>query len=165
MAADRLKAALEAFVRQATARTDYLGIFGARVLSQNADGTLELKPDDARLPGLSRVPFRYGVPGVTATVAAGTRVGVEFEAGNPARPVVTLWELGSVTKLEVDASSIVFNGGSTPVAKEGSATTGHVHSVVGTAGPYPIILTTPGVTGSATDTIATGAGSSSIKVP
>lgn len=69
-------------------------------------------------------------------------------------------------QIEIRADQIKLNAGSTPVAKEGSVTTGHVHTVVGTAGPFPIVLTpTPGFSGSSTDTIATGAGSSTVKVP
>ncbi len=64
--------------------------------------------------------------------------------------------------VEINGSTAVkFNGGSTPVAKEGSATTGHMHTLTGTAGPYPLA----GTAVTTTDTIATGAGSADIKVP
>lgn len=64
--------------------------------------------------------------------------------------------------IEVSAAgNVVVNGGSTPVAKEGSATTGHTHTLTGTAGPFPIV----GTAILATDSIATGAGSSTVKVP
>lgn len=64
--------------------------------------------------------------------------------------------------IEITASGDVkFNGGSTPVAKEGSGTTGHQHTLAGTAGPYPL----SGTAAMTTDSIATGAGSSEVKVP
>lgn len=67
-------------------------------------------------------------------------------------------------RIEISANGgdVVFGGGSTPVAKEGSATTGHTHAA-GTlvAGPYVV----SGATASATDTIAAGQGSQNVKVP
>jgi hypothetical protein len=73
-------------------RVDWLAKYDARVVAQNADGTLELKPDDDRLPSYSGVPIRYGVPGIAATVAAGARVVLEFSGANPQRPIATVWE-------------------------------------------------------------------------
>lgn len=70
----------------------------------------------------------------------------------------------AANRIEVSANGgqVVFNGGSTPVAKEGSATTGHTHAA-GTlvAGPYVVT----GATASATDAVAVGAGSQNILVP
>lgn len=115
-----LAASVAALVRHHTAGSVYLGQFPARVVSQNADGTLELKPDDSRLPGMSQVPIRYGIPGVSAEVLPGARVAVEFEAGDPARPVATVWESGTVTKLLVTASVEVTV--EAPVVNVGNAT-------------------------------------------
>jgi hypothetical protein len=174
---DRMKDGLAAWVRSLFSRLDYLALYPSRVVSQNGDGTLELQPDDPRLPGLSGVPVRLGLPGTTVEVQAGARVLLGFEAGDPARPVATLWEGGPLAKLTVVAATelhvdggselhltagkVLLKEGATPVAKEGSATTGHQHTLTGTAGPYPI-------SGSAvmtTDTIAAGAGSPNVKVP
>lgn len=119
---------LIALVRLAYPALDFLASYPARVVAQNADGTLELQPDDARLPGLSNVPVRYGVPGIRATVAAGARVLLGFAAGDPSKPQAELWEMASVTKLEITATQIVLNGGTQPIARAGD-----------TAGPYPIV--------------------------
>jgi hypothetical protein len=166
---DRMKAGLAAWVRGLFARIDYLALYPSRVVSQNGDGTLELQPDDPRLPGLSNVPVRLGIPGTTVEVQAGARVLLGFEAGDPARPVATLWEGGPLAKLTVVAASelhlnggtVLLKDGGTPVAKEGSATTGHQHTLAGTAGPYPL----SGTAVLTTDSIATGAGSPNVKVP
>jgi hypothetical protein len=120
-AGDNFAAALEGIVRGLTAGSIYLGLFPAKVIAQNADGTLELQPDDSRLPGMSRVPIRYGIPGVSVKVAPAARVGIEFEAGDPARPVATVWDSASVIEIK-------FAGGVQPIARVGD-----------TAGPYPII--------------------------
>lgn len=158
---DRMKAALAAYVRSLFAGLDYYASYPAKVVAQNADGTLELQPDDPRIPGLSNVPIRYGVPGVKATVASGARILLGFAGGDPGKPQAELWESASVTRLQVDATTIEVNGmavqvtasavtilgGTFPVAKEGSPLTG-------TAGPYAI-----------SGTVAVGGGSQNVKVP
>lgn len=106
-AAEDPSAAIEAIVRHVTAGSVYLGIFPARVVSQNADGTLELQPDDSRIPGMSQVPIRYGVPGISAKVAAGARVAIEFAGGDPTQPIATVWEPGSLTEITLAASTKV----------------------------------------------------------
>jgi hypothetical protein len=82
----RLVASLFALVRSALTRIDFLALYSAKVVLQNADGTLELQPDDERVPGASKVPFRYGVPGVRAKIKPGARVLLGWENGNPASP-------------------------------------------------------------------------------
>ena len=108
-------------------RLDYLALYPARVVVQNDDGTLDLQPDDARLPAMQRVPIRYGVPGVTATAAPGSNVLVGFEAGDPARPVAMLWEVSSTPKRSL--------------ARVGdTATTGFLSGFVGST-PVTFLLT------------------------
>lgn len=91
--------------------------------------------DAVALPGL----HTFGAPAADAGTAS-LKVGV---AGG--------------VQIEITDALIKLNGGATPVAKEGSATAGHTH--VGTAGPYPVTLNP------ATDVIAVGAGSATVKVP
>ncbi len=123
---DRIRAALDAFVRQRTAGTVYLGQFPAEILAQNSDGTLELRPEDSRLPGLSRVPIRYGLPGVVAKVAAGGRALMGFENGDPSRPVAELWDNASLVELS-------FAGGKQPVARNGDSVDLGTFTVAGSA--------------------------------
>lgn len=111
MMPDRLLAPFAALVRRLTARIDYLALYACRVVAQNTDLTLELQPDDARIPSLSAVPIRHGLPGVTVRVAAGARVLLAFENGDPSKPVATLWDSASVEE-------IVFAGGTKKVARE-----------------------------------------------
>jgi hypothetical protein len=103
---DRAKAAFEALVRGVLPDLDFLARYPARVVKQNGDGTLELIPDDARIPGMSKVPIRYGVPGIRATVAPGARVLLGFAGGNRDAPEAELWESASVLKLEVTATAV-----------------------------------------------------------
>lgn len=98
---DRIKAGLAAFVRAQFPRLDHFAAYWSRVVSQNGDGTLELIPDDPRIPGRSNVPIRYGVPGVKATVSPGARVLLEFAGGDPSKPFATVWESAAVTEIVV----------------------------------------------------------------
>lgn len=92
-------------VRGAEPGRIYLGRFAARVLAQNADGTLELVADDTRIGGLSRIPLRYGLPGCSALVPAGERVRVAFEGGDPALAYASEWDAGQVTRLRFDGTT------------------------------------------------------------
>jgi hypothetical protein len=100
---DRLKTSINSYVRDLFPRIDLYAGYWCTVASQNSDGSLELKPDDARLAGYSGVPIRYGVPGVSAKVSSGARCLLEFAGGDSTRPMVTAWEPG--TALELDLGS------------------------------------------------------------
>jgi hypothetical protein len=95
---DRAKSGLTAFIRRVVGldivgpRIDFLAWYPCKVVSQNSDGTLELQPDDSRLPGYSKVPIRYGVPGITATVSNGARALLTFAGADPQKPIVVGWE-------------------------------------------------------------------------
>lgn len=108
---------VDAVIRRALRRVDYLALYPARVVSQSAAGLLDLVPDDARVPSCGGVPIRYGLPGVVVTVPAGARVLLGYEAGDPSKPVATLWDAAEVTRITV-------NGGSAKAAREGHATHG-----------------------------------------
>jgi hypothetical protein len=109
-------------------------MYPAKVVSQSGN-QLELLPDDTRIPPLSNVPMRLGVPGITATVAPGSRVLLGWAAGDPQKPVATLWESSSVTSLNISATTITLNGGVANVARAG----------VDTAGPWTIVGGNPSV--------------------
>jgi hypothetical protein len=132
---DRLKSSLQAIVRTfADSPLDYKAMYPAKVVSQSGN-QLELLPDDTRIPPLSNVPMRLGVPGITATVAPGSRVLLGWAAGDPQKPVATLWESSSVTSLNISATTITLNGGVANVARAG----------VDTAGPWTIVGGNPSV--------------------
>lgn len=58
--------------------------WAATVVSQRADGTLDLKPDAGGvLPDLLAVPLDVGIPGCKVTVPEGARVRVAFVGGSP----------------------------------------------------------------------------------
>ena len=154
---EHLIAQLEAFVRQVFGqRLDFLAAYPARAVLQNADGTLELVPDDSRLPTYKKVPIRYGVPGVTATIAAGARVLLEFAGGDPRKPIATVWESASVTAITFAGTTVNLGGPSglqgaglgdqlaTALSNVVTFLTTHTHGGVTTgAGTSAVSLTTP----------------------
>lgn len=97
------------FIRTAilglTRHTDYYAQRAAKVIAQNEDYTLELKPEDEAWPGMSKVPIRYGLPGVRYRVKAGARVLFTFEDGDSTRPIVVDCD-GAVEKI-IFAAGIV----------------------------------------------------------
>jgi hypothetical protein len=110
-ASDRWGVALDALVRHTMREVLWHARFPARVVRQNADLTLDLDPDDDRLPDLVAVPLRLPVPGATVKVAAGCRVLVAFEAGDPRRPIAEVWESGTLNELVLAAATKIELGG------------------------------------------------------
>jgi hypothetical protein len=151
---DRHLRAFKALVDHATARFAFLGRFAARVVQQGSDGTLDLAMDDRDMPGLTKIPIRFGLPGVTAKVAAGSRCRVEFVGGDSSDPEVVSFEAGTPLELELDASTTlkldagtgavtVAGGtvnveGATAINLGGAAATLAVALMGDTAGPYPV---------------------------
>ena len=127
---DRLRAGLARFVEQVMARVDLFASYPCTVVSQNADGTLELKPDVPRFGlGISKVPIRLGLPGVTVKVKPQSRVMLSFENGSVQAPIATLWEaqgldeiiLTALTKVTVISPLVVLGDdeNAQPVARLG----------------------------------------------
>lgn len=109
---------LAGFIRRVMKNTIYHAQYICTVQSQDADGNLDLLPDDERIrgTGLSRVPIRHGIPGVTVRVLPGSRVTLAFEAGDPRRPFAALWDPGAIEEIS-------FNDGRAPVARVGDYVT------------------------------------------
>ena len=91
---------------------DMLAFYQYKVLSQNSDGTLELRTLDQRLPDLSRCPARYGIPGTSGTIPSGCLVVVGFAGGNSQDPYVASWVSGTATNLTIRASTLLELGSS-----------------------------------------------------
>jgi hypothetical protein len=104
---DRIKRALERFVELVTQRLDRCALYPARVVTQAADGTLEVQLDDARWPTMTKVPLRTCVPGATIKIASGTRVLVGWEAADPGKPYAALFESGTLLELVVAVQTLM----------------------------------------------------------
>lgn len=141
--------------RAATKHTIYFGQFTARVVLQAADGTLEIVPEDARIPPQVGVRM-LTPPGMTFEVERDTRVLLGFENGDPQKPVAQLWHVGdakSVTikatsKVIVDAPSVELGGeGGRPLACIGDVISGALDVPgVGTGLPFVAAITAGGTT-------------------
>lgn len=163
---DRLKIAINSYVRDLFPLVDFQQPWQATVVSQNADGSVDLNLDDPRFGGMQGVPIWTGLPIASLRVLAGTRCVVQWAGGDPMKPMVTGFpyatspqstELGGDAqvdgKLTVQGAAVIGPSGVTllsglfPVAKEGSP-------LAGTAGPYALA-----------GTVAIGGGSPNVKVP
>lgn len=99
--------------RQVDRAVDYSRLYAAKVLSQSADGTLELLPDAEKLrgTGLTRVPIRHGIPGVRVKVAAGNKVLLFFESADPKLPAAALWPDGSsCSEIKITVPTLIVEG-------------------------------------------------------
>lgn len=108
---DEIAELLSTLVRRETAGRDLEATYSARLLGQNGDGTLEVRPYDARIPAMSSVPIRFGVPGVSVwQLASGIDVLVAFEGGSPQKPVVVGFPDGSALRLTIDSPDLRLGG-------------------------------------------------------
>ena len=138
---------------------------GDTVLLVFADGSLdkwktqggESDPVDARSHALPDAVAIVGLNDFAHALADCASAGVKIgKAGGSVQVECLADEVliggdGS-TPASFKDDSIVFAGGTKGVARIGDATTGHVHQVTGTAGPFPVV----GTAVLATDTVAQG---------
>jgi hypothetical protein len=113
-ALDRLKEDLAAFIRWVMRDATYLGQYVCTVQGQDADGLLQLLPDEEKVrgDGLGAVKIKVGLPGFEVKVPVGARVLLGWEDGNPKKPYAALFDPSSVT-------SIAFADGTQAVARQG----------------------------------------------
>jgi hypothetical protein len=162
-----------AAVRGAFPELLYLSSWEGRVIGQNADGTLEILAYDPRIGGLSKVPYRPGLPGTTlALPSSGTRVQVAFEGASAASAYACNWMAATALddvsilasgEIGLDAQQVTVNGGNKNVARVGDivkacsllwdATTSTLYLAngypqgVGGLQVYTVGITVAGVTG------------------
>lgn len=103
---DRVRSALERLVQKSLPRMSYLGPTPAKVVSQNEDGTLELRSEDTAAPHLSKVRFRYSTPGVRAEVRPGSKCFVFYDSADPSRPSAGLFEDGALDEITYTAPTV-----------------------------------------------------------
>lgn len=95
--------------RQVGERLDFSTAYLCRVVGQNGDGSLELVSTDPRIPNMSRVPIRPGLPGLTGikVLPGATMAIVEYENGDKNKPFVSDFSMGSVLSLAFTATTDV----------------------------------------------------------
>jgi len=102
---DAVRAPLERFIRSVMLPSEYSATFGCAVQAQNSDGTLDVLPDDSRLPAHSRVKVKWGAPGFVAAMTPGARCLLAFEGGDPRKPTIVGFEFGNFSQLRLGATS------------------------------------------------------------
>lgn len=105
---DRAMGALDALIRRSAPR-DLFAFYEYKVISQSGD-TLELGTLDARMPDLSKVPYRLGVPGAVYMVTAGARCLVGFLGGSEQAPYIAGWTAGTPSEVSFPVSSNLYLG-------------------------------------------------------
>jgi hypothetical protein len=76
------------------------------VIRQAADGTVDLSPEDGRLPDLSGIPIYHGIPGCYSTIPAGTVCLVGFPEVGTELPRIVSWLPGPATNLALVANRL-----------------------------------------------------------
>lgn len=110
--------------------------YAARVVTQRADGTLDIVPEKTTLDAMTEVPIRYGLPGESAKVKPGARCFFEFLEGDRSQPIVIGWGAGHVpTEVTIDADRVRI-AGDRKIARQGdlvsvTLTSVHVGALMG----------------------------------
>lgn len=79
-------AGIERTVRQIMRHTDYHALRPATLLRDHGDHTVDVQPQVAGWPALSRIPLHVGLPSVAVKLKSGSPMLLFFEEGNPAQP-------------------------------------------------------------------------------
>jgi hypothetical protein len=90
-----LGASLAAAIKKASeSSVAYSQCYPAKLVLQDADGSVHMTPDDERVrgQGLTKIPLVYGLPGCSAQIAPGSRARLVFDAGNAGQPMCTGWD-------------------------------------------------------------------------
>lgn len=141
---DRFKGALLALVEGLVRRrTDFLGKYPGVVVALVAGGRVEVRMDDReRWPDPTVVELRQGA-GEEVTVELGCRVQLEFEGGDPRKPICRPWDQGGLKEKRTSAATKVsFN---TPLVelKEGGVPAAAQGGLVGSGGPMVGLMLVP----------------------
>jgi hypothetical protein len=125
---------------------DYTKRYQAKVITQSGDfSTVDVKPVNPALPGLSKVPVMWGIPGVTAQIAPGDLVMIGFDSADPSKPYACDWQPAATTiQLNITATTIdIKANGNATVEATGTATLkGAASTTLGSVGTFPV-LTSP----------------------
>ena len=151
---DDVLTAVRAIIRHEVSGLDLYAVRAARVIGQNADGTLELVPDDPRFgPGLSKVAVGAGVAGGSSTITSG-RVFFIFADGDPRKPRVVAWEAATVSQNVVPGTTVLLGSAAAAQALALATATkadldaiqskfdAHTHSYVNVTTPATTSVTT-----------------------
>lgn len=120
-----IKESIAALVAQSLPLVDFHALYECKLVSQPSDTTVDLQPNDTRLPGMGRVPLRHGMPGAVVRVSQGAKILLGWANGDPRYPFAEAWAGGeSVQSIQL--------AGNTPVARKNDhGDVGHLTLTVG----------------------------------
>lgn len=109
--ADRIAEPLTRIVKGGLPGVDYLGWYRARVVRQALSTatrkmTVDVVPDDKRIPPLSAITLKLGLPGADVQISPGAYVLVGWENGDPAKPQAALWDGGEADPIKVVLNAV-----------------------------------------------------------
>lgn|GEM_PF-6259250 len=155
---DRLKRALYALFKASVPRLDYYARYSGRVVRQPSPGSLDVQPDDPRIPSMGGVPLKNGIRGLTMDVPPGSSVMIGWENADPARPYCESWAGGETDTISItivaDKITLGSEAGAEPAAKGqtlqsylnalAAALVAHTHPVSGPLAGPSVPLAVPG---------------------
>lgn len=112
--ADALLEKLTRFIERKLRKLPLLTLRPGRIVKVNADGTVDVTPDDVDelgKTGFSGIPLLLGLPGFTAQPGAGARVRLLWDSASPGKPRAALFDSGG------PVDSVTFDNGTKPVAR------------------------------------------------
>lgn len=126
---------LAAVVRQLVPPDVYAGTYGATVVVQHEDDTLDVAVDDLRLPELRRIAFRAGLVGARVLFAQGARVRVAFESSSPGGAFAMAPDADPAAARGIARTGDAVSVGTLSVSMVGSTPMLTLATLFGTTGP------------------------------
>ena len=140
---DPVHQGLEFFIKEVMRGVDYLAEYPCEVIIQRADGTVDLIPDDERIPPLTSVPVRVNIPRSKMKVPDKTRGLLVFENGDPQKFAFHLSEMGVGGKKIARVDDKVNCGSLQFTAVANGVITGVYIDADGTTTPFSLNTTIP----------------------
>lgn len=149
---DRTSQGAAAFVLAQLPRRLYQAQWPGVVVAQGGPDSFDFQPDDPRLPGVSGVPMRLPVPGVTITVdpSQRPRAMLAFAQGDPSKPELRLWERAGLQHLALAAAASISIDAPALNLGDATAAVGRVGDAVGVPLTATALIAWLGAVGTAT---------------
>lgn len=129
MSLERLRAGIETWLARKLAPLDLDVLYPSTVVGQNADGTLEILPDSARVGSHSSVPIRYPHPGATIEVDSDARCLLGFAGRSELAPYACGFEPSDKLRtLAIDGDAIELGAAAGAVIRHGDTIEIYIYS-------------------------------------
>jgi hypothetical protein len=116
---DRFTSAIKRVIQAVLPDFDLYAMHPATVIA-TAPNSVDVRPDNSRLPELVAVPLRTFAPNVQILASVDSRVLIAFEGGDRTKPVALLWGAGNFDALSIGSQN------TQPVARVTDTTRGTI---------------------------------------